>query len=199
MPYGKTRLVSVQPTLGFTKLKYGFRTNVEAAASTALGHALVTVTDNNFPVGFCLGANSPRPARATKKSAAGMRTSYCDATKRAEATAAGWKVGPALVRQAAPTRFTRTVYVTFQENKFGWRLPLQVLAKVGTDDLAALGINVATGTEKDIIYGTSYPYLPIATKENDDGTTHRLRFDPDKTATALTAGWAVSSRADQTL
>ena len=199
MPYGKTRLVSVQPTVSLTTVKYGFRTNVDAATSTALGHAAVTVTDNAYPVGFCLGANSPKPARASKKFATGLKTSYCDATKRAEATTAGWKVGPASVRRAAETRFTQTVFVTFEGNKYGWRLPKAVIAKVTVAEFANLGIEVATGTEKDIIYGASIPRLPVATKENADGTTHRLRFDPDFVDEAIAADWSVSTRAEDTL
>lgn len=189
MPYGKQRLVSVVPYTGST-LKYGFRTNVDAAVSTALGHAAVTITDGSYPTGFCLGANYPKPARASRKRTTGYQSSWCDAGSRAAARTAGWTVGPARVKRANDTTRTKCVYITFEGNKFGWRMPIALHTKISAD-LADLGILEATAGDKDIAFGVSIPRFPKVSKANDtNGEVYTTFCDPEALDLAAAGGWS---------
>lgn len=184
MPYGPQRLVHVVPFTASTIL-YGFRTNTDAANSTALGHTAVT---GAFPTGLVIGANSPKPPRARRITATGVESSFCSVAAKATAIAAGWKVGFGKTRRASSSAKSRTVYITHEGNKIAWKMPQFLYAKISAD-IAALGILEATGAEKDLVFGASFPRMPRVKRFNFATQESYTTFcDPDALA-SLPTGW----------
>ncbi|NJO51976.1 MAG: hypothetical protein HC840_24065 [Leptolyngbyaceae cyanobacterium RM2_2_4] len=72
--YDDTVLVFVTPISG-TQVKYGFRTTLEANYRTQLSHTLVDL-GTTFPVGLVIGANAPKPPKASKLVATGTKSSF---------------------------------------------------------------------------------------------------------------------------
>ena len=154
--YGSRELVWVQPFTGST-IKYGFHTNADAGTRGALGHTAIV---GEKPSGLVLGANAPKPGRASRLRATGVESSFVSAGSVAAARAAGWKIRSGRVRIGASSSKSRTVYVTAEGNKIGWRMPMFLYSKITAGDRAALGILDATSSDLDIVYGARYPELP---------------------------------------
>lgn len=178
--------VGVVPFAGLP-FHYGFASGADDADRTALGQKPRSAITG--PVVW--RANSPTPARASKKKATGTVSSFIDYTKIASARAAGWKVGGAKMRLGSETAKTKTVYVTIQGIKYAWRIPLETLTFMG--NVEPLGIKVATAADKDLVFGADFPKPPRAKKI--EGTSVISTFyDPTKD---LPAGYtSVSSKID---
>lgn len=185
----RKRIVYVTPFQGST-IKYGFGTNIDEAQGTALGHTALTA---NAPTGYVFGANSPKPARASKRYATGTVSSFVDAEKIPAARAADWKIGTAYLRRGGDSGRSKTVYVTIQGIKYAWQIPDDTASRIGT--LENLGIRVATGAETDLVFGATTPKPPRAKKaiggEGENQTILSTFYDPSN---ALPAGWTASGR-----
>lgn len=195
-PYGTRTLVSVTPYTGST-IKYGFLTNADSATQTALGHTAIT---GAYPTGLVLGANAPKPGRASRLRATGVESSFVSATARASALGAGWKLSPGRVRNGASSTKSKTVYVTYQGNKIAWKMPTFLYSKISAD-LAGLGVLDAASADIDLVFGARYPRLPRVAKINVPETGAASRYttfcDPDA-LDALPTGWAtVRASSDQ--
>jgi hypothetical protein len=195
-PYGTRTLVHVVPYTSST-IKYGFFTNADGSTQTALGHTAIT---GAYPTGLVLGANAPKPGRATRFRATGVESSFVSATARTTAVAAGWKVSPGRVRNGASSTKSKTVYVTVESNKIAWKMPQFLYAKISTD-MAALGILDATSADLDLVFGARYPRLPRVGKIEvpQSGAPSKLTTfcDPDALDT-LPEGWTtVRASADR--
>lgn len=183
--YDEKRKVYVTPYQG-SNLKYGFATNIDAAQSTQLGQT--TLTGAN-PAGFIFGANSPKPARASRRFATGIVSSFIDVGSIVTARAAGWSVGKGKRRGASNSARSKTVYVTIGGIKYAWQLPADTEASIG--GLAALGIQVATNANTDLVFGATTPKPDRAQKTVVSGANTNIIstfFDPSIT---LPAGWSV--------
>jgi hypothetical protein len=146
--YGERDLVWVfpyTPATGGDAPNYGFLTSADAGTQTALGHTKITGV---YPPKLILGANSPKPPRAKKQSAAGIESSFCNATIVTQARAAGWKVTPGKVRNGASGQKSKVVYVLQDTLKFAWRMPRYIYDRLGGDK-AALGIIDAQTNDLD--------------------------------------------------
>lgn len=202
-PYGTRDLVAVTP-FGTATFKYGFRTNTLAADRTTLGQ-VAAVVNGDYIAGLVLGANSPKPATATKfKAASGSESSFCSAEAIDDARAAGWQVRIPPRKVAKPgTKYTKTVYVTVgaldgdgnptgPQFKYGWRMPLFLFSSITPSDLTALGIKQATSGDTDIVFGANYPKPPRAsliTTPASGAQSRKTTFvDPNK-LDSLPAGW----------
>ncbi len=189
--YDSKRLVYVVPYVGST-IKFGFLTNIDSAQSTQLGHTAVTGT---YPSGFCLGANSPKPARASKQLASGTVSSFINAGSVTTARSQGWRIGKARQRRGGKRPKSVVVYVTIQGIKYAWNLPDSTVVKMG--GITPLGIKQAASNEKDLVFGASSPTPPKATKVVGTGATTDVVttfYDPTVT---LPTGWnAVASGFD---
>lgn len=182
--YGSRTLVYVTPFSGSTT-KYGFLTNVDSAAQTALGHTAVT---GNYPTGLVIGANAPKPPRAKKRFATGWESSFVSTGSVTTAKAAGWKVSAGKVRTGASSAKAKTVKVTFQGNELAWKMPNYLYTKISAD-LAALGIQDAASTDLDLVFGARYPILPRVAKFDDaTGNRYSTFCDPDALDN-LPTGW----------
>lgn len=187
-PYGSRTLVHVVPFTG-SDIKYGFFTNADSAAQTALGHVAIT---GAYPTALVLGANAPKPGRAVRVRATGTESSFVSATARTTARAAGWKVSNGRIRLGSSSTRSKTVYVTVEGNKIAWKMPMYLYSNISAD-LAELGILEATASEEDLVFGARYPKLPVVAKISAASGSVGSRFstacDP-AAIDALPEGWA---------
>lgn len=160
--YANRRLVHVVPFTGST-IKYGFQTNVDADVSTALGHTAVA---GAYPSGLVIGANAPKPARASRILATGSESSFISAANIAAARTAGWTVGKSRVRVGGSTARSKLVYITFEGNKLAWRMPTGTYTRLSAEERTALGIVDGTADALDLVFGVSYPELPRVGKRS---------------------------------
>lgn len=185
--YGARSLVWVVPFTGST-IKYGFQTNADSTTQTALGHTAIT---GAYPTALVIGANAPKPPRASRTRTTGTDTSYCSAGAVTTARAAGWRVSAGKVRNGTSSARSRTVYVTVEGNKIAWKMPLVTYTNIGADK-TALGILDATASDLDLVFGVAYPKLPrvgIFKASGTDGGNKISTFcDPDA-LDSLPAGW----------
>ncbi len=187
---GPKRIVAVVPFSG-SPIRYGFATNIDQAQSQQLGQAPV----NTFASGFVFGANAPKPARARKKFASGIVSSFISAGSVVAARGAGWSVGKGKYRTGGSTPKGKTVYVTIGGIKYGWVMPNTTAQRIGGSS-TQLGIKEAQSTDKDVIFGASYPKPPKASRSvaSSGGTSTLTTFyDPSVT---LPAGWRSSGSQD---
>lgn len=178
--YDTRRQVSVTPFQGST-LRYGFLTNIDQAQSSQLGHQAVTGTVQ----GLVFGANSPKPARASKRFATGIVSSFINAGSIATARGQGWSVGRGKLRRGGSTAKGKLVYVTFQTIRYAWNLPNDVAAKIG--NIGSLGIRESTAADTNLVFGANKPQPPRATRVVGEDRVSTF-YDP---STTLPAGWSV--------
>jgi hypothetical protein len=185
--YDDRQLVFVTPFTG-SPIKYGFMTNVDASVGTALGHTAVT---GAYPVGLVIGANAPKPPRATRIRATGAESSFVDAESIAAARAAGWRIRPGKVRIGSSGGKSKCVYVLHEGNKLAWNMPNTLYSRITAGDRTALGILDAAANDEDLIFGVSYPRLPRVgyIAAGSAGTDLLSTFcDPSK-LDSLPTGW----------
>jgi hypothetical protein len=182
-----SRLVFVPLEAPYADHKYGFRTTLESAKGTVLGHQTLDATT---PVtGLIFKANHPKPKRASKTFATGTASSYIAPSAVAGAIAAGWDVSRARSNgYKSNSRFQIAVYVTVNGVKYAWAMRKSQKAKLGAN-FGVLGIKEVTGTEQDLVFGASFPKPPRAgsiTVSGKGATATTLRsftyFDPSNEA-----------------
>jgi len=178
-----SRLVYVALASPYADHKYGFRTVIDAAKGTILGHQALEVTT---PItGLIFKANHPKPKRASKTFATGTESSFIAPSAIAAAIAAGWNVTKAKSNgRKSKSTFQVPVYVTVNGVKYAWGMRKTQKAKLGAN-FATLGIKEVTGTEQDLVFGASFPKPPrvqsIATKgtgANATSISSNTFFDP---------------------
>ena len=169
-------------------LKYGFRTNREIHDSYKgeLGQ-----TTYAGAAGVVFGANSPKPAKATKEFANGAVGSYCSNSKIASLKANDWVVTrKGTIRGIKTAGKTRTVYV---EMPGGWKYAWNITAAEA--DLASqLGFQLASGGDaSELVWGVNYPKPPRAVKRTN-GSSVSTFMKPQQSAidNAINNGWSVT-------
>lgn len=189
-PYGTRQLVSVIPFTG-SSLRYGFLTN---ELRTVLGQATGLSEDGGYVTGLVIGANAPKPGRATKERATGVESSFYGFAARAAAIAAGWKLSPGRVRNGSSSARSKTVHIVYQGNKIAWKMPQYLYSKLTDADRTALGIVPSAASDLDLVFGVRYPRLPRVAKilvpdGSEIGNRLTTFCDPSKLDN-LPAGWA---------
>lgn len=185
--------------------KYGFKCRAQAAATyTDLGITKVLPTDINPTLlqGMILGANSPKPPRASKLSdnvAHGYESSFVSTAKVAEARGKGWKITPGKAsRGAFATARSQTAYVTINGVKYAWQMPKLPSASEGQVNLADIGVAIATNATDGLVFGASFPKPPRAGKfinDAEDAAPDRFTTFYDPSIATLPNTWAkVASR-----
>ena len=181
-PYAERTLAWVPPFTGST-IKYGFLTNMSEADSTTLGHTRLAPGEAK-PTGLVIGANAPKPWRATRIRADGSESSFIAPAAVAAALGLKWKItSRGKIRLGTQSARSKSVYVKHQGNSIAWRMPNYVFSKIPTAELTALGIILATATDQDLCFGCSYPRLPraaslVGTAPNQDRIS--TFYDPSK-------------------
>ncbi|PZU92589.1 MAG: hypothetical protein DCE90_18075 [Pseudanabaena sp.] len=155
-----SRLVSVAMAAPYDGIKYGFRTTVKESTSTLLGHQALDVST---PVtGLIFKANSPKPRRASRRTATGLESSFIAPAAVVAAVAAGFDITKARPNgRKSVTQFQIPVYVTVNGVKYAWGMRRAQKAKLGAN-FGALGIKEANGSEQDLVFGASFPKPPRA-------------------------------------
>lgn len=179
--YGSRSLVYVP--IG-TICNYGFNTNMDESSKSALGHVAVNI--GQPPAKLVLGANRPKPGRATQRTAAASNSSFFDANKSSELRTAGWKLSFPKLRSGKGGNglLSKEYYVTISGIKYAWSLSDDVSTRLGAT-LGELGLQPTSPTDNDYVFGARFPKPPRATKKliGDDGsTTCSTFYDPSKTS-----------------
>jgi hypothetical protein len=191
-------------------LLYGWRapdfssfTGITAADITALGHLTAVgaaAVPNRIMI---LGANSPKPARVTKKLSPGVTTergsvsTFCAYNQGAAAVAAGWATSRGAkgvsVKPAAAGRRSQTA-VAELSNGVLYAFPLNSSDfAIAAADLGLQSAGQISATErKRLATGMSKTRPGKAAKEDSDGlfVTYYSTASAD---TAATAGWDILS------
>lgn len=186
--YDSKRIVYVTPFQG-SPVRYGFGTNIDAAQSAQLGH---TALSGQAPQGYVFGANSPKPARASRQLATGTVSSFINAGNVVAARNQGWSVGRAKLRRGSATTKTIAVYITINGVKYAWLMPRDTRQRIG-GQLTSLGIRIATTQDTDLVFGANFPKPPRAIRTIGTGqTADRIStfYDPSNN---LPEGWSQSS------
>lgn len=199
-------------TEGKTTAKYAFRTTIESTTGTVLGHTAATGKNNDLVAGVILGANSPKPFRASSEQGGTRRSesSFIANNKIGTAKAAGWTITAPKYRSAPISGRSKLVFVGTKVGatviNYGWAMPNYQYEKISAE-LATLGIT-EIDTKSDIaetkaFFGVNVPRPGRASKEIAGGTAGSgggllTTFVSDtKADDAIAAGWRV--RAKQTV
>lgn len=178
--------VEVYVNLG--NLKYGFKTtkDVHETYKSELGQ-----TAYSGATGVVFGANSPKPARATKEFASGSISSYCSTTKIDNLKNNDWVVtSKGSIRGIKTSGKTRTVYL---EMPGGWLYAWNITAAEA--DLAQqLGFKLAGGADAgNLVWGVNSPKPPRASKrENGSSTSTFIKPQQSVIDAAVGAGYSIS-------
>jgi hypothetical protein len=161
--YDSKRLMAV-PIPGIANLMYGFNTNVKDATSTELGHVPAIAAsggDNNgYIANLIIGANKPKPMRASKP---GGSSSYIDAAKAPTLRGGNWNISPAKYASIGKSAKSKIVYVEIGFVKYAWHIPNFLFNQAAfTAAMTALGITLATNNDRDLVLGADYPKPPRA-------------------------------------
>lgn len=185
--YESKRMVYVTPVVG-SPLRYGFPTNIDLSRGEQLGHTLV---QGALPEGYIVGANLPKPARASRRFADGTTSSFIDAGSVVQARNLGWSVTKAKIGTGNSSARSTTVFIRMGLVKYAWRMRNTTFTRI-QPDFAGLGIVQATPADKDLVFGARTPRPPRATKvvlTGDEVDTLGTFYDPDND---LPAGWSGS-------
>lgn len=165
----KIDIASGTGTGGGVEIQYGFMTNVDDTAGSPLGH---TEIPNTIPTNLVIGANSPKPARASKDGV----SSFVATDKIGDARRAGWKIiKPARTRgtgffASPPSNLPRGssigVYVLQGLIRYAWRMPAYQFNLLSTNDLSTLKIEIPNSRPdtRKLVYGASKPKPGKASK-----------------------------------
>jgi len=152
----------------YTTLKYCFKSRLDSSKRPDFGQEVILPTITSV-AGFILGANRPKPARASKKIASGYEGSYCSHSKIKELLAAGYSVTPAVAsRKGRSTLLTKSSYITINGVKYAWNRSTTV-EKEPQEYPANCDIKAPTKDDGDLVWGATFP-KPAKVKYIDPGT-----------------------------
>lgn len=207
----ESRLVFVDMiTTGSTTAKYAFRSSIENTTGTELGHQVATEGENTLKAGMIIGANSPKPFRASKELGGNKRSesSFIANNKIGTAKAAGWTISAPKYRSAPISARSKLVYVETKVNgvaiNYGWAMPDYQHTRISTE-LETLGIELIDPTqdipETKAFFGIGVPKpgraskkVPGTTEGNPGGLITTFVSDT-KADDAIAAGWRVRVKA----
>lgn len=198
MPWGReSRLVSV--VLG--SVNYGFRTTCRQATSTTLGH-IAGMTNGVLNNGTVLGANSPKPGRASKPgTTTNGENSYYRFNLRATLLGDNWTLTmPNYSAQRISSPRARLVKVNMAAGSvvvpYGWRMDNEQYTAIGATARGELGIeDVEADDLPTTFFGINKPkpkrvrkYVTVGTGESAQGGTTTTFVDRAREDT-LPEGW----------
>lgn len=180
-------LVWVKVSAALPDLKYGFQSGMDTGSRSALGQT--PVTDALYNQGLVVGANAPKPSRASRKrTGSGYEGSFCSYDVIATLKQAGWSITPGKpTRKPRPANgLSKCVYVTMPGGvKYAWYSPIGQNAPT----LGTIGVRDATGSDNDLIFGSEFPKPPRYKKLLTDGSSFSSFVDPTNVDAAVSDGW----------
>lgn len=172
---------------------YGFLTNIDEAESSELGHVNGRTGAGGYIDKLVIGANSPQPARYTKKVATHSVTSYCGHDKVSQAVGRGWKKAKGVeYRLARSSVRSKVVYLTIRGIKYAWRQRTEQFNKLKNYS-ANLGIAEADSSMTDLVYGPSFPIPPKVgiIVPGEGGQDNLSTFCDPRKVDNLPEGWSL--------
>jgi hypothetical protein len=164
------------PIAFITGLKYAFRSRVADARRDDLGQVVIPATLTDV-TGYVLGANSPKPPRATKLFATGSESSFCDAAKITALKAAGWSIQAAKAsRKGVATARSTPFYVTINGIKYAWQSANS--AQTPANLLTVSGIKAVAANDNDLVWGAQFPKPSKIKIALADGSKYGTFCDP---------------------
>lgn len=189
--YRNRDAVFVTVLVGGVTVNYGFNSGMTAGDKTTLGQTVIDFAAP--PTKLVMGANSPKPYKASKRGTTGYSSSFCSHTTVATLKGAGWTITPPKSRTATSTTLSDTYYVNIGGIKYAWNSPKKPTA-ITDENLTALGVTKAGASDEDLIFGASMPkparYRKELTGGTGEGTNNFSIFvEPTKEDDAITAGF----------
>jgi len=135
-----------------------------------------------------IGANAPKPPRASKRTASGYEGSFCDKDKVTQLRADGYRITRGKSRTPRSTNLSTAYYILINGIKYAWNSPN---AASTPSSLSTANVKPATASDK-CVFGASFPKPPrmaIETGEGDAGGKYSTFVDPDKVDDLAQAGW----------
>lgn len=185
-------------------INYGFLTNVDGAAQSALGHQPASAAVG--PVVY--GANRPKPARMQREIATGTESSFVDWQSFDAAKTAGWKQVKGVRYGPSPYESTRAIRVVAEVGNgmsVAWDMRKAQYTRIQAE-LANLGVEVATeaNARHAIVGPNSFSGLTVYGARTRDGQdTIAVGYIGRTQADNLPAGWtrfeSFSQTADPTV
>lgn len=160
--YGATKLLSVPSTAGI----YLYKSNI-GPASVLTDCGVTEVDLAAVPATAFLAANSPKPPRATQMTPTGSNSTFCAQASIATARAAGYTISQGRIKgvtTASAASKVVTCYVLCDGIKYAWNMNATRYARL-TTDLAGLGVEAATATDRNtLVWGSTVPKPAVAAK-----------------------------------
>lgn len=140
-------------------LKYIFNSKLRSSLYADFGQ--VSVTSKFNVAGAILGANSPRPSRASKKNAPpiGYEGSFCSDENIASLRKKGYRISRGKLRVPSSSALSKSVYVTVNGVKYAWQMSLPSTEQGELSAIiTALGLNEADPKDSgDLVWGADFP------------------------------------------
>lgn len=156
---GPRTLVYVQLGAATGSLKYAFQSGLRDGLRNDFGQVLITQTTAVNKL--ALGVNAPKPARANKLIATGYEASFCADNRRASLKQQGYRMIRPKFRAGGESNLSDTVYVTINGIKYTWQIP-KITGQPGLAAVGAFGHQKAGASDKDLVFGASFPKPAIA-------------------------------------
>lgn len=192
--YNERVLVAVNLLQTFP-LKYGFNSGLRESLRDNFGQGVIDLLAP--PPLFVLGANRPKPYRATKRLTTGYESSWCSWDKVPTLKSDGYRIQRPKFRSPNKTKLTAPVYVTIRGIKYAWPLSSSGLGIAGSPDTSSLGLQNATADDTDLVWGASFPKPPKASTQTANGT-YSTFVDPERVDN-LSDEWFISKPGKTTL
>lgn len=190
--YGPKRVVTV--SIPSYAAKYGFRTGVTSAQSTAFGHANLESAGESLVI---FGSQSPKPPRGrliTGENSIGV-TSFVDESKYGDVAIRMTSRGRGAPSPANRTKSIR-VFVKFHTVNYVWDMPKFLHTKI-SEDLAGLGIAPLAAATTNAVQGLDNAMKGGAATgkplraQKIDGTSIVGTFIETPAPESLPDGWSI--------
>lgn len=174
-------LVFVTMPLGAGVLNYGFRSRLRDSLRDNFGQTVIT--DGVSIQNLVIGANSPKPARASKKTVNGYDGSYCSSANIAALRADRYSITRAKPSRIQGGNHSDTYFATVNGLKIAF---LSNALDTGGNGAEAgfpgqYGVSLATSADAgELVYGTDFPSLPSYAFELATGSEFSSKTDPSK-------------------
>lgn len=174
-------------------LKWLFRSTLKDSLHNDFG-CVEVAADFTDVTGIVFQANSPKPARASKRTSdPEIEGAYCAYTKTATLRSDKYSIQQPINRLRLGTTLTEILYVNINGLKIAWRSPkpnTEQTAEIGSYK-TVLGIETATANDRDLVFGAAFPRLPKVQKTLADGSKFSSYCDSTKVDDALAANWTL--------
>jgi hypothetical protein len=174
-------------------LKYVFKSTLKSSLHNDFGCLEVTA-DFTDPTGVVFEPNSPKPARASKRTAdPEIEGAYCAFDKTKTLRGDRYTITQPVNKLSLSTALTNALYINLAGTKYAWKsskLSAEQIGELGGYQ-ALLGIETVSANDRDLVWGATFPKPPKVKKTLADGSTFSSFCDSTKVDDAIAAGWSL--------